>query len=329
MTAPKLSVLIPSYNCARYLPEAIESVLNQDFRDFELLIIDDASKDDSRAVIEKYAAFDSRISFEFNPANLGAVRNWNRCLARAQGDYVKLLCCDDVLITAQSLGKMVALLEANPTAVLAASARLVIDEHSRELEVWTALGEGGLKHGAQAAARCLESNGNLVGEPSAVMFCRANAVRGFNEDYRQLVDLEMWFHLLEQGDIVYTPDPLCAFRKHALQLTAFNSINHIGVDEPGMLLVEYFPKSWLRGHVAREALFIQIYLARKRRRKLGTAKKIEKQLLETLGWGWYSALWLRRKITKPGADLQKWIKKHARGKRSSQVSQPRQEWKSL
>src|SRR5438046_3312622 len=135
MNAPRLSVLIPSYNCARYLPEAIESVLEQEFRDFELLIIDDASTDGSRAVIEKYAAMDSRVAFESNSTNLGAVRNWNRCLTQAGGDKIKLLCCDDALVTAQALGTLAGLLDKHPTAVLATSARRVVDEHSGVLEV--------------------------------------------------------------------------------------------------------------------------------------------------------------------------------------------------
>ena len=77
MKPPKVSVCIPSYNCARYLPEAIESVLEQEFRDFELLIIDDASTDGSRAIIEKYAALDYRVDVQSNPVSLGAVPNWN------------------------------------------------------------------------------------------------------------------------------------------------------------------------------------------------------------------------------------------------------------
>src|SRR5438105_452197 len=162
MRTPRVSVLIPSYNCARYLPEAIESVLEQEFRDFELLIIDDSSTDDSRAVIERYAAADSRVDFQCNAVNLGAVPNWNRCLAHARGEYVQLLCCDDALATAQALGKMAGLLEANPTAVLAASARRLIDEKSRVLEVWSGLGPPGLKKGGEIAARWLEQNGNLI-----------------------------------------------------------------------------------------------------------------------------------------------------------------------
>src|SRR3974377_931912 len=97
MTSPKVSVLVPTYNYARYLPEAIESVLEQDFQDFEVLISDDCSTDGSAEVIARYAAKDSRIRFKIHPANLGMVENWNWCLSEARGDYIKFLFGDDRL----------------------------------------------------------------------------------------------------------------------------------------------------------------------------------------------------------------------------------------
>ena len=72
---PKISVLIPTYNYARFLPAAVESVLAQDFREFELLISDDASTDGSAEVIRSYAERDSRIRFRLHTANLGMVKN--------------------------------------------------------------------------------------------------------------------------------------------------------------------------------------------------------------------------------------------------------------
>jgi len=309
---PKVSVCIPSYNCARYLPEAIESVLEQEFRDFELLIIDDASTDGSRAIIEKYAALDCRVAVQSNPVNLGAVPNWNRCLAQAKGDYVKFLCCDDTLATAQALGKLAGLLEASPSAVLAASARNIIDEHSRVMEVCDALAAPGLGSGHEVVARCLEQNTNLIGEPSAVMFRRRNADRGFDERYRQIVDMEMWFHLLEQGDIVYTSQPLCSFRRHSQQLTAFNRANRLGVLEQTMLLNDYFLRPWLRQRLSPKALFIQSYYLRKGPGKRPASATIEQQMLERLGWWRYAALWLRHKAITPCFRLQRFLQERIR-----------------
>src|ERR1035441_7330528 len=106
MALPRISVLIPTYNYARYLPEAIESVLEQDLRDLEVLISDDGSTDGSAEVIACYAAKDSRIRFQIHPANLGMVQNWNWCLSAARGEYIKFLFGDDKLASRQALRKL-------------------------------------------------------------------------------------------------------------------------------------------------------------------------------------------------------------------------------
>ncbi len=97
---------------------------------------------------------------------------------------------------------------------LAVSGRLILDEQSRAVEIWDELGAPGLKPGREVIVRCLRRDRNLIGEPSAVMFRRAAGLRGFDPAWRQLIDQEMWFHLLSAGDLAYDPEPLCAFRQH-------------------------------------------------------------------------------------------------------------------
>jgi glycosyltransferase involved in cell wall biosynthesis len=223
MNPPKVSVLIPTYNYARFLPEAIESVLTQDFKDFELLIVDDGSADDTAAVVQPFCERDARVRFSVNAANLGMVNNWNHCLAQARGKYVKFLFGDDRLCQPQALTRLVALLEKNPTVTLAAAARVILDNRSRVLDVWRPLAEGCHNGRKIITAYLMENGKNLVGEPSAVLFRKADAGRGFDPRYRQIVDVEMWFHLLERGDLAYTREPLCAFRCHPLQQTERNS----------------------------------------------------------------------------------------------------------
>jgi hypothetical protein len=75
--------------------------------------------------------------------------------------------------------------------------------------------------GVEAIRRCLTA-GNRIGEPSAVLFRRRDAARGFDTSYRQLIDLEMWFHLLRKGDFAFVPEPLCRFRWHPGSETSRN-----------------------------------------------------------------------------------------------------------
>ena len=219
---PAISVLIPTYNYARYLPEAIDSVLAQDFGDIEIIIADDASTDNSAEVCRKYATEDSRIRFFRHEKNLGMVENWNWCLRQARGTYIKYLLADDKLAKPYALKRLVEALE-QPGVSLSVSARILIDESSQVTGIWNPLGlQDRQCNGSRLALQCLERNINLIGEPTAVLFRRADAARGFDSTYQQLVDLEMWLYLLQRGDLVYLHEPLCCFRRHAGQQTEVN-----------------------------------------------------------------------------------------------------------
>ena len=310
MTLPKISVLIPTYNYVRYLPEAIESVLEQDWRDLELLISDDCSTDGSGEVIAQYAAKDSRIRFQIHPTNLGMVQNWNWCLSEARGEYIKFLFGDDKLACPQALGKLLQLLAANTSVALAASARYVIGEHSEVLETWDHFCTPGVHSSPEVIARCLEEDRNLIGEPSAVLFRRRDAARGFNLRYRQIVDMEMWFHLLEQGSFAYTREPLCCFRKHAQQQTEVNRVGQTGEREALRLFAEYQAKPFLGPNRLRACLFATLYKLRKRRKRGAHVPpdvlQVERDLSAQIDPFWYAVWWLRRRITRPFQNLYRW-----------------------
>jgi ADP-heptose:LPS heptosyltransferase len=308
-TTPKISVLIPSFNYARFLPMAIESVLAQDFADFEIIISDDASTDDSTDVIRRYAAKDPRIRCELHPANIGMVANWNWCLQQARGDYVKYLFGDDCLASRFALGRMAAMLDAHPQATLAASARLVLDENAEVTELWDELHRPGLHNGPQTVARCLRANRNLIGEPSAVMFRRVADRRAFDPTMRQIVDLEMWFHLLLQGDLIYTPEPLCVFRRHSGQQTAINRESRVGDLEMIELLTELLADPAFRTRTGlsllayRRVLFRGLYYLRKSAPSHPKLKTVPGLLQAQLPRRWWVVCWLLHRVTQPFENL--------------------------
>jgi glycosyltransferase involved in cell wall biosynthesis len=90
-----VSICIPAYNAAPYLRQCLESALAQTFGDFEIILVDNASTDDTFAIANEYAHIDSRIRLYKNPRNLGFLRNFNRCLDLAGGEWLKFLCTDD------------------------------------------------------------------------------------------------------------------------------------------------------------------------------------------------------------------------------------------
>lgn len=94
MTSPSLSVIIPVYNAQMFIAEAIQSILNQSFNDFELIIIDDGSTDNSRQIIQSFN--DKRINYFKNDANKGIVYTRNRGISESKGEFIGMLDADDV-----------------------------------------------------------------------------------------------------------------------------------------------------------------------------------------------------------------------------------------
>lgn len=115
---PTVSVIVPNYNHARFLPKRIETVLCQTFQDFELILLDDCSTDDSRSILSQYAR-DPRVRIEFNGANSGSTfKQWNKGVRMARGKYVWIAESDDYA-DPQLLERLVARLDSEPNAVLA------------------------------------------------------------------------------------------------------------------------------------------------------------------------------------------------------------------
>jgi glycosyltransferase involved in cell wall biosynthesis len=113
MGRARVSVVIPNYNHAAFLPRCLDAVLGQEPGPDEVIVLDDASTDDSVAVLERYAAREDRLRLERNPKNLGVVPNMNRGLALATGDVVAFLAADDAVLP-QWLARTVPWLEAHP-----------------------------------------------------------------------------------------------------------------------------------------------------------------------------------------------------------------------
>jgi hypothetical protein len=116
----------------------------------------------------------------------------------------------------------------------------------------------------------------------------------------------MWFHLLENGKFGYLAEPLCAFRRHAMQQTNLNRKSGLTEMEGLALLENYFQKPWLREMATRRMLFAQIYALRKLP-AVSTSATLE-EMKRKLGAGWYSIFLIRHKITRPLYKLQRWIR---------------------
>lgn len=122
-----LTIALPVYNGERFLGEAIESILSQDYTDFALHISDNASTDATEEIGRELAARDRRVTFERHPVNRGMLWNFNHCVRATESPLFKWAAHDDVLLP-QWLGRCVEVLEERPEAVLAFTRRVKIDE---------------------------------------------------------------------------------------------------------------------------------------------------------------------------------------------------------
>ena len=117
MKTPKVSVIMPAYNSEKYVGEAIESILNQTFIDFEFIILNDGSTDNTPKIVKEYAKRDKRIKFIDNKKNQGFIASLNQCLDVARGEYLAKMDSDDISLP-QRLQKQVDYLEKNPNVGL-------------------------------------------------------------------------------------------------------------------------------------------------------------------------------------------------------------------
>jgi glycosyltransferase involved in cell wall biosynthesis len=120
----QVSVIMPSYNHAQYISEAIESVLEQNIRDIELIIIDDCSRDNSKEIILNYRKKDARIRTIFHEQNLGIAKTYNDGLDAAEGKYVAILDSDDVW-RRNKLERQLSILEANEDLIVWSEGRII------------------------------------------------------------------------------------------------------------------------------------------------------------------------------------------------------------
>lgn len=131
---PRVSVGLAVYNGEPFLRQAIESILAQTYRDFELILSDNASADRTAEICREYAARDSRIRYHRNPTNIGGVNNENQTFAMSRGAYFRLAAHDDVCAPTL-LERCVEVLDSRPEVVLCHSAMVEIDAVGKELRV--------------------------------------------------------------------------------------------------------------------------------------------------------------------------------------------------
>ncbi len=204
---PALSVIMPAYNAERFVAAAIESVLNQTWRDFEFIIIDDGSTDGTRAIIEQYAARDRRIRSCPNERNLGVVKTLNRALSLARAEWVARMDADDISLPTR-FERQLAVVREDPGVSLVTSPFDVIDAQERRRPGWRGI--------------CFQQEllpffllfYNRLNAHGQVLYSaqRVREVGGYREEYHLSEATDLWIRMMRVAKCGVVPEPLYLWR---------------------------------------------------------------------------------------------------------------------
>lgn len=209
---PKISVCIPTYNRATYLRAALNSVFEQSMQDFEVIVYDDASFDDTVDVIKDFP--DQRLRYFRQSHNVGIAQNRNSCLSEVRGDYIAWLDSDDLYLP-EMLSRQAAVLDKHPNVGLVHGAFHVIDGEGKPLPSWPRPFEKDTIEESVDAFRELALCNYI--NSSTVMVRRGaydSAGRYSVELANFCEDLEMWLRIGLHYDIAFTARPVAACRWH-------------------------------------------------------------------------------------------------------------------
>lgn len=195
---PKISVIMPVYNSEKYIREAVDSILNQTYRDFELLAIyDNGTNDSTPEILKEYSRKDARIK----PINIkeerGLVKSLNYGIKVAKGKYIARMDADDISLV-ERFEKQVMYLESNDKVSILKTKLIVFgnenEENNRKVEKWfnTEFVDDNIIE--------ILFQGNVIGHPS-VMMRRSifNDLKGYNEEFTEAEDYDLWLRALKKG----------------------------------------------------------------------------------------------------------------------------------
>jgi len=202
-TRPLVSVITPTYNRADLLPETIESVLAQDYPNFEYIILDDGSTDNTQQILAKYN--DPRLKWETHP-NMGETRTVNKGFQMAKGEYIAVVNSDDPILPG-FISKVAAFLQQRPEALVVYPDWLMIDEHSNPIKEIIVR--------EFSYPEMLREHHCHVGPGGMIRRRAIELEKGRDPNWRYVGDYEFWLRVALHGSFIRIPETLVCWRSHS------------------------------------------------------------------------------------------------------------------
>lgn len=212
MDSPLVSVIMPVYNAERYVADAIESILNQTLDNFEFLIFDDGSTDQSKEIISSYALRDKRIIPFYSEINLGYVVHLNEGIRHARAEYIARMDSDDISMS-DRFSRQAAFLKANPEMSVVGASSIRIDEAGKSLDI-------SIRHSSPRALFWFSFFTNPLAHPS-VMFRKSAIIMAGMYDPLKMPseDFDLWVRVLRTSKVANIGIPLIKYREHRLSIS--------------------------------------------------------------------------------------------------------------
>ena len=201
---PKVSICIPTYKQLEFLKRTLDSILQQTYKDYEVIVSDDTADDSVFNLLKKYN-FGSQLKYYKNPVSLGSPKNWNEAIRHASGEYIKILHHDDWFSFNNSLEEYVKMLDENPESDFAFSGTIVYHADTNESRVYC-IKETILSKVIQDPLVIFF--GNYIGGPSATIY-RKKANKFYDTEMKWIVDVDFYISVLrENPKLVFNKNPL-------------------------------------------------------------------------------------------------------------------------
>lgn len=237
--APLLSVTVLNYNYARYLPQCLDSILRQTWTDFEVILINDCSPDNSLDVIQPYLV-DPRVKLVDHPQNKGFMASLIEGSEMSRGKYITVVSADDYCLSDRTFETLILMLEADPEAAFAYSAHGYYGDDGIRTWLSRPVEKTCVRSGAEEYLDLLRLGNHMMHSGVIIRKTAYYAVGGYDPTARYS-DLIMWLMLCGQGKVAYSSDELYAYRKHGSNMSISKGHIIYGVREDIYGIEKSFP----------------------------------------------------------------------------------------
>jgi hypothetical protein len=227
--APTLSVTVLNYNYAHYLPQCLDSILRQSWTDFELILINDRSTDNSLEVIEPYLT-DPRVKLVNHEQNKGYIASLIEGSELSRGKYITVISADDFCVCNRAFESLLRPMEADDEVVLAYSAHGHYDSEGRCGYHRQPHPQSFVRSGVEEFRQLILEN-YILHSGTIIRQSAYQAVGGYDPSFRYAPDTFMWLLLCGKGKVAYCADELYAYRVHVTSMSVSRTGIQVGLQE--------------------------------------------------------------------------------------------------